>query len=37
MSSLKYEFRIVQATINDFSKENRLGGGKFGPMYKVKK
>ncbi|XP_023633922.1 cysteine-rich receptor-like protein kinase 11 isoform X2 [Capsella rubella] len=36
MSSLKFEFRTVQAATNDFSEDSKLGEGGFGPVYKGK-
>lgn len=35
LSSLKFEFRVIQAATSDFSDENKLGEGGFGPVYKV--
>ncbi|CAH8315541.1 unnamed protein product [Eruca vesicaria subsp. sativa] len=36
LSSLKFEFRVVQAATSDFSEKNKLGEGGFGPVYKGK-
>lgn len=37
LSSLKFDFRVIQAATSDFSEENKLGEGGFGPVYKVNK
>ena len=37
LSSLKFEFRVIQAATSDFSEESKLGEGGFGPVYKVNK
>lgn len=31
-----YEFVTLRSATNNFSKENKLGEGGFGPVYKVK-
>ncbi|KAL0873534.1 hypothetical protein Bca101_023239 [Brassica carinata] len=36
LSSLKFEFRVIQAATSDFSEENKLGEGGFGPVYQGK-
>ncbi|XP_022550412.2 cysteine-rich receptor-like protein kinase 11 [Brassica napus] len=36
LSSLKFEFRVIQAATSDFSEESKLGEGGFGPVYKGK-
>ncbi|WZY69259.1 LOW QUALITY PROTEIN: hypothetical protein YC2023_001499 [Brassica napus] len=37
LSSLKFEFRVIQVATSDFSEETKLGEGGFGPVYKVNK
>lgn len=37
LSSLKFEFRVIQVATSDFSEESKLGEGGFGPVYKVNK
>ena len=32
---LLYNFGLVKAATHDFSQENKLGHGVFGPVYKV--
>ncbi|XP_022550413.1 cysteine-rich receptor-like protein kinase 44 [Brassica napus] len=36
LSSLKFEFRVIQVATSDFSEESKLGEGGFGPVYKGK-
>ncbi|KAI3680572.1 hypothetical protein L6452_35345 [Arctium lappa] len=33
--SLQYSFAIIRAATNDFSENNKLGQGGFGPVYKI--
>ena len=35
--SLQYSFSLVKAATNDFAKDNKLGQGGFGAVYKVYK
>ena len=35
MESLQFDLSTIEAATNNFSDENKLGEGGFGPVYKV--